>query len=126
MTPDDQSDDVASATAGEVLRVIFGPDLRGCAANVDDVVAVIRAALVQHAGTAPEVVALQTKAFEAVQLLSTPPADGMSLSPEDLRSLLGDRLDKIRNLATQVLNATKAASEAQQPGAADPDASSDL
>jgi hypothetical protein len=112
MTPDDQLDHAAAATAGEVLRVIFGPDLRGCAANVDDVVAVIRAGLVEHIGVARELAELQTKAFEAVQLLATPPSDGLSLSPEDLRSLLGERLDQIRDLAGQVLKAAKVADAA--------------
>jgi hypothetical protein len=107
--PDDPLDEVARATAEEVLRIIFGPDLRGCAANVDEVVATIRSGLQQHAGVARELADLQTKAFEAVQLLATPPADGLSLSPEDLRSLLGDRLDKIRDLAAQVLQAAKVA-----------------
>jgi hypothetical protein len=41
-----------------------------------------------------------------VQLLATPPADGQTLSPEDLRSLLGERLDKIRELASKILTAT--------------------
>jgi hypothetical protein len=107
--PADPLDEVARATAEEVLRVIFGPDLRGCAANVDEVVATIRSGLQQHAGVARELAELQTKAFEAVQLLATPPADGLSLSAEDLRSLLGDRLDKIRDLAMQVLQAAKVA-----------------
>jgi hypothetical protein len=107
--PDDPLDEVARATAEEVLRVIFGPDLRGCAANVDEVFATVRAGLQQHAGVARELAELQTKAFEAVQLLATPPADGLSLSAEDLRSLLGDRLDKIRDLAMQVLQAAKVA-----------------
>ena len=96
----------ATAAAEEVLRVIYGDDLNGCAVRLDDVAGVIRGAFEQHARTAEAVAELHTKGFEAVQLLATPPADGHSLSPEDLRSLLGERLDKIRELASKILNAT--------------------
>ena len=47
------------------------------------------------------------QAFEAVQLLSTPPANGQALSPDDLRSLLSERLDQIQALATRVLTTTR-------------------
>lgn len=104
----------ANAAAEEILRVIYGEDLRGCAVRVDRIAAVIQAALEEQARGARDVAELHLKAFEAVQLLSTPPSDGHTLSPEDLRSLLGDRLDKIRELATKILAAT-------QPGAAQAD-----
>ena len=96
----------ATAAAEEVLRVIYGDDLNGCAVRLDDVSRVIQSAFEQHARTAEAVAELHTKGFEAVQLLATPPADGHSLSPEDLRSLLGERLDKIRDLASKILTAT--------------------
>ena len=97
----------ATAAAEEVLRVIYGDDLNGCAVRLDDVSRVVRSAFEKHARTAADVAELHTKGFEAVQLLATPPADGHTLSPEDLRSLLGERLDKIRELASKILNATR-------------------
>lgn len=94
--------------AEEVLRVIYGDDLEGCAVRLDTISDVIRAAFAQHAQHTADLAEINAKAFQAVQLLATPPANGGTLSPEDLRSLLSDRLDNIRELATKVLNATAA------------------
>ena len=98
----------ATVAAEEVLRVIYGDDLNGCAVRLDDVSRVIRSAFEKHARDAADVAELHAKGFEAVQLLATPPPTGHTLSPEDLRTLLGERLDKIRELATKILDATKA------------------
>jgi hypothetical protein len=107
----------ATAAAEEVLRVIYGDDLNGCAVRLDDVSRVIRGAFEKHARNAADVAELHTKGFEAVQLLATPPATGHTLSPEDLRTLLGERLDKIRELATKILDATKAGGSESDPDA---------
>jgi hypothetical protein len=77
---------------------------------------VIRTGLEEHARIGDEIAALHAKAFEAVQLLATPPADGHALSAEDLRSLLGERLDQIHGLTSRVLNATKSALDAPTAG----------
>lgn len=106
MTADVLLERAAMAAAEEVLRVIYGDDLQGCTVSIDNVAAVIRAAIEAHVANSAEITDLHGKAFEAVQLLATPPADGGTLSPEDLRSLLGERLDKIRELATKILGAT--------------------
>ena len=95
--------------AEEVLRVIYGDDLEGCAVSLDSISDVIRAAFAQHAQHAADLAEVTAKAFQAVQLLATPPANGGTLSPDDLRSLLGERLDNIRELATKVLSATSGA-----------------
>lgn len=108
MTADTPLEKVASATAEEVLRVIYGDDLEGCTANLDEVTATIRGGLEEGLRVGRDIAEVQAKAFEAVQLLATPPADGHALSAEDLRTLLGERLDKIRELATQVLRTTSA------------------
>lgn len=108
MNPDGQLGKVADATAEEVLRVIYGDDLQGCAVSLDAISAVIRLGLVEHSRHSQELAELHAKGFEAIELLSTPPVDGQSLSAEDLRSLLGERLDKIRALANQILDATRA------------------
>ena len=112
MTPAEHIDRVAIATAEEVLRVIYGDDLEGCTVRLDDVAAVIRTGLQEHSRAAREISDLHVKAFEAVELLATPPADGQALSPEDLRSLLGERLDKIKDLTMKVRAATSAGAAA--------------
>ncbi len=99
----------ATAAAEEVLRVIYGDDLNGCAVRLDDVARAIRGVFEKHARNAADIADLHAKGLEAVQLLATPPPDGNALSPEDLRSLLGERLDKIRDLATRILAATQSA-----------------
>ena len=116
MISDDQLERTAIATAEEVLRVIYGDDLRGCAVSLDSIAAVIRSGLEEHARIGDEIAALHGKAFEAVQLLATPPVDGHALSPEDLRTLLGERLDQIHGLTGKVLNATKSALDTPTAG----------
>ncbi|CAN5556045.1 hypothetical protein BH20VER1_BH20VER1_26420 [soil metagenome] len=106
MTADTQLDRGATAAVEEVLRVIYGDDLQGCSVSLESVARVIRSAFEEHATVDAEVAELHAKAFEAVQLLATPPANGSTLSPEDLRSLLSERLDRIRDLATKVLGTT--------------------
>lgn len=105
-------DAAVNGAAEEVLRVIYGDDLKGCAVSLDSVAAAIRAPVGEYTRHNSELAELHLKAFEAVQLLATPPASGKTLSPEDLRSLLSERLDQIRELATKVLSATQAAATA--------------
>lgn len=107
MNSDEHLQQTSIAAAEEVLRVIYGDDLQGCAVSLDDVAAVIRPVFQEHARLRDDVGDLHVKGFEAVQLLATPPADGSALTPEDLRTLLGERLDSIRELATKILSATK-------------------
>ncbi len=103
-----QLDTLCDAAAEEVLRVIYGDDLQGCAVTLDNIAGVIRATFEEHVGHSTDLAELHAKGFEAVKLLATPPADGNTLLPDDLRSLLGERLDSIRNLAAKVLSATNA------------------
>ena len=102
----------ATVAAEEVLRVIYGDDLNGCAVRLDDVSRAIRGVFDKEARNSAEIADLHAKGLEAVQLLATPPPDGNTLSPEDLRSLLGERLDQIRDLASKILAATQSAAPA--------------
>ena len=111
MTVDAELEKAATEAAEELLRIIYGDDLNGCAVSLDEIAAVIRAAFQKHARNAADLAELNAKAFEAVQLLATPPPDGHTLSAEDLRSLLGERLDKIRELAAKILSATHASAD---------------
>jgi hypothetical protein len=98
----------ARVAAEEILRIIYGDDLEGCTVSLDRITEVISTAMAGQAQFDRAIADLNEKAYEAIRLLSTPPADGPSLNPDELRSLLSDRLDKIQNLATKVIAATKA------------------
>jgi hypothetical protein len=98
----------ARLAAEEILRIIYGDDLEGCAVSLDRITEVISTAMAGQAQFDRAIAELNEKAYEAIRLLSTPPADGPSLNADELRSLLGDRLDKILQLATKVIAATKA------------------
>jgi uncharacterized protein (DUF885 family) len=112
----------ARAAAEEILRIIYGDDLAGCTVSLDRITAVISTAMTGQAQVDRAISELNDKAYEAIRLLSTPPANGESLTPEELRSLLGERLDKIQALAQKVIAATKAQKEiaAAAEGSDDP------
>ena len=97
----------ARAAAEEILRIIYGDDLTGCRVSLDRITAVIAGAMTGQAQVDRAIADLNDKAYEAIRLLSTPPADGSSLNADELRSLLGDRLDKIQALANKVIAATQ-------------------
>ena len=112
--------DTARAAAEEILRIIYGDDLAGCTVSLDRITEVIATAMAGQAQFERALADLNEKAYEAIRLLSTPPADGSSLNADELRSLLGDRLDKIQILATKVIAATKAQKQGG-PAAIQPD-----
>jgi hypothetical protein len=101
----------ARAAAEEILRIIYGDDLTGCTVSLDRITDVIATAMTGQAHVDRAIAELNEKAYEAIRLLSTPPADGASLNADELRSLLSDRLDKIQALANKVIATTKAQKE---------------
>src|SRR6478609_282160 len=103
----------ARAAAEEILRIIYGDDLAGCTVSLDRITAVISAAMAGQGQFDRALADLNEKACEAIQLLSTPPANGQSLDADELRSLLGDRLDKIQTVATKVIAANRAQKDIQ-------------
>jgi hypothetical protein len=111
----------AQAAAEDILRIIYGDDLAGCTVSLDRITEVISSAMAAQSQFDRAIMDLNEKAYEAIRLLSTPPVDGGSLNPDELRSLLGDRLDKIQTLATKVIAATQAHPEIGIP----PDDSAD-
>ena len=102
---------VARAAAEDILRLIYGDDLAGCTVSLDNVTQIILSAMTGHTQFTQAVADLHHKAYETIRLLSTPPANGQSLSADELRSLLGDRLDKIQSVAQKVIAATRAQQE---------------
>jgi hypothetical protein len=106
LPPDPELDRLANAAAEEILQVIYGEDLVGCAVRPESIAAVIRGALAAQEESRHALMELYRKAFEATHLMATPPADGHALTPDELRSLLGDRLDGIRTLAAKITSVT--------------------
>jgi hypothetical protein len=105
---DTRMDETARVAAEEILRIIYGDDLEGCTVSLDRITTVISTAMAGQTQFDRAIAELNEKAYEAIRLLSTPPPDGSSLNPDELRTLLGERLDKIQSLATKVIAATKA------------------
>jgi len=111
MEPDHPTQKAARAAAEEILRIIYGDDLAGCMVSLDRITDVILSAMTGQAQVDRAIAELNDKAYEAIRLLSTPPASGSSLNADELRSLLSDRLDKIQNVANKVIAATQAQKE---------------
>ena len=107
--------EAARVAAEEILRIIYGDDLEGCTVSLDRITEVISTAMAGQAQFDRAIADLNEKAYEAIRLLSTPPANGPSLSADELRSLLGERLDKIQTLATKVIAATKTPKDFEAP-----------
>ncbi len=103
----------ARAAAEEILRIIYGDDLAGCTVSLDRITGVIATAIAGQGQFDRAIADLNEKAYEAIRLLSTPPANGQSLGADELRSLLGDRLDKIQAVAMKVIAATQAQKDLQ-------------
>jgi len=108
MEPEHPTQKAARAAAEEILRIIYGDDLAGCTVSLDRITDVIASAMKGQAHVDRAIAELNDKAYEAIRLLSTPPANGASLNPDELRSLLSDRLDKIQALANKVIATTQA------------------
>ena len=108
MDSDPETPRASRAAAEEILRNIYGDDLAGCNVSLDRITAVISMAMAGQTQVSRALAELNENAYEAIRLLSTPPADGHSLNADELRSLLSDRLDKIQSVATKVIAATKA------------------
>ena len=106
MDAESQVESAARGAAEEILRVIYGDDLEGCTVSLDRITALISAAIAGHAQEIHAMAEVYEKGFEVIQLLSTPPVNGQALGADELRSLLGDRLDKIQSLASKAIAAT--------------------
>ena len=99
------------ALAEEVLRTIYGDDLKGCTVRLDQIAAVLQNVLQSRQKQTGELLELYEKVVEAVHLLSTPPEAGKITDPNALRSLLGERLDAIHTVTTKTIETTALAKE---------------
>ena len=99
-------DKLALAAAEEVLRTIFGDDLAGCNVSLDSIADLIGQAMKQRAQEDSDLIEMYEKLVEALNLLSTPPDASAVTGPDQLRSLLGERLDAIHSLTQRTKKAT--------------------
>lgn len=97
------SDKLASFLAEEILRTIYGDDYRGCTVSPDQIAAIINKGLRQDQTQTNDLLELYEKVVEAVDLLSTPPDVTKVTNPDQLRSLLGERLDGIHAVTTKTM-----------------------
>jgi hypothetical protein len=103
---DEQPDASSRRAAEEVLRTIYGDDFRGCTASLDEIAQVISQCMAPAASRDREFIKLYEQLVEALHLLATPPEGAKELGPDELRSLLGERLDKIHDLTARTLATT--------------------
>jgi hypothetical protein len=102
-----QQQNQSNIAAEEILRLIYGDDLCGCAISLDTVAEVILKAISRTAEQDAELLELHEKVVEAIDLLSTPPAGHSAEESTSLLSLLSQRLDAI-HIITQKLHTTTA------------------
>ncbi len=98
---------LAISTAEEILRTIYGDDFRGCTVTLESIAGVVEGALKRQQGqNERELLDLYEKVVEALHLLSTPPNANGVTDPEQLRALLGERLDAIHAVTTKTIDTT--------------------
>jgi len=118
MSTNPQPDRPALLIAEEVLRTIYGDDLKGCTVNLETIAALIDNGVAPRQAQTRELLELYEKVVEAVHLLSTPPDARRVTGPDELRTLLGERLDAVHALTTKTMDTT-ALVKAQQGGSAE-------
>jgi hypothetical protein len=93
----------AHIAAEEILRTIYGEDLLGCSVRPEAIASIINDTVAQQTEMDREMLGVYEKAIEALHLLSTPPAN-IPAGPGELSTLLGERLDAVRELTQRLIN----------------------
>ena len=117
MSADSGSDERIMATSEEVLRTIFGDDLRGCNVRLETIAAIIKQGLQQRPEEDADLIDMYEKLVEALDLLSTPPDPSKIAGPDELRTLLGERLDSIHALTQKTKKTTESLKALRKGGA---------
>jgi hypothetical protein len=104
-----EPDKMAAYLAEEVLRAIYGDDFKGCQVQPDQIAALIAEGLKPEREQTHELIELYEKVVEAIDLLSTPPESKEMKDPNEVRTLLGERLDCIHAVTTKTIKTTAAA-----------------
>ena len=101
-----QSDPVALQLAEEVLRHIYGEDLKGCSVSLESIASIITRGINQQQRGANELIDLYEKLVEALHLLSNPPEAAKINEPAEWQTFLSQRLDSIHALTTKTMETT--------------------
>ena len=101
-----QSDPIALQLAEDVLRHIYGEDLKGCTVSLESVASIVTAGINQQQRGANELLDLYEKLVEAIHLLSNPPEAGKISDPAEWQKFLSQRLDSIHALTTKAIETT--------------------
>jgi hypothetical protein len=115
MTSPPQPDPVAVQLAEDILRHIYGDDLKGCTVTLDSVASLISNGLGQQQRGAHELIDLYEKLVEALHLLSNPPEAGKINDPAEWQTFLSQRLDTIHSLTTKTMETTARVRPKQKP-----------
>jgi hypothetical protein len=107
MNPTPQSDPVALQLAEDVLRQIYGEDLKGCAVSLESIASIIAKGINQQQRGAHELLDLYEKLVEALHLLSNPPETGKISDSAEWQTFLSQRLDSIHALTTKAMETTE-------------------
>ena len=98
-----EPDRISRLVAEELLATIFGEDLSGCTVSLDEVAAIIQRTVNERAQQDIKLIDTYDTVISSIHQLATPPESARGASPEDLRSLLGERLDAIRTITTKTI-----------------------
>jgi hypothetical protein len=101
-----ESDPVALQLAEDILRHIFGEDLKGCTVSLESVASIITKGFSQQQRGAHELLDLYEKLVEALHLLSNPPDASKISDPAEWQKFLSQRLDSIHALTTKAMETT--------------------
>lgn len=106
MNSSPQQDPVALQLAEDILRHIYGDDLKGCPVNLESVATIISDGVGEQQRRAHELIDLYEKLVEALHLLSNPPETGKINNPAEWQTFLSQRLDTIHTLTTKTIETT--------------------
>jgi hypothetical protein len=98
-----QPDRISRLVAEELLATMFGDDLTGCPVSLDQVAIIVQDAVEQRAAQDAKLLDLHSTVISSIQQLATPPESARTAGPNELRSLLSERLDAIRAIATKTI-----------------------
>jgi len=101
-----QPDPIALQLAEDILRHIYGEDLKGCTVSLESVASIITGGISQQQRGANELLDLYEKLVEAIHLLSNPPETGKISDPAEWQTFLSQRLDSIHALTTKAMETT--------------------
>jgi hypothetical protein len=106
MSGEAEPDRMAKLVAEEILRAIYGDDFTGCSVSLDQIAAIIHEAVRERVGYDQQIVELYETVVESLYQLSTPPDATKVAGPNELRSLLSERLDAIHTITSKTIETT--------------------